>query len=155
MNAFYGDPRGKDGKPSLYWETNHIVRVPPPFEMTYAGTPIRGIAIHKRCAESLAKVLESIWIAANKQQSVIDETGASVYGGGYNYRLMRNSNYLSTHSWGAAIDLDPARNGMGDVTPNFANHMWIVDAFEAEGWVWGGRWRGRSCDGMHFQAARI
>jgi hypothetical protein len=61
------------------------------------------------------------------------------------------------HSWGCAIDLDPGRNAFHDQTGHFGagGAIAVVRAFEAEGWIWGGRWAGRSCDPMHFQAARV
>jgi hypothetical protein len=37
----------------------------------------------------------------------------------------------------------------------FQDSSLIVQAFEAEGWVWGGRWSGRSIDAMHFQACTV
>lgn len=155
MNLFYGDPRGKDDKPSLYWEINNLTRVVPPYQMTYAGKPIKAITVHEKCADSLTKILANIWYASGKDQKKLDNAGASIYGGGYVFRLMRGGHALSTHAWGAAIDLDPVRNGMGDTTPNFLQHMWVVECFEEQGWIWGGRWKGKNCDGMHFQAARL
>jgi hypothetical protein len=156
LDAFYGNPRGKNlDQPDTQWVTENIVRVLPPFPMTYAGRPARTISIHKKCAESLSRVLFAVWDYSGRKQGILDQWGASVYGGGFNYRLMRGGTRLSVHSWGAAIDLDPERNGFHDTTPNFANHPAVVKAFEDEGWTWGGRWSGASCDGMHFQAARV
>ncbi len=150
-DRFYGNPRGANGKPSAKWESENLVSVRPPFKMTYAGKPISGIRVHKKCAESLKRVLARIWEAAGKDQATVDRWGVSIYGGAYNYRLMRGGNSLSMHSWGCAIDLDPARNGLGDQTPHFANVPEVLAAFAAEGWEWGGDWSRR--DGMHWQAA--
>ena len=150
-DRFYGNPRGANGKPSAKWESENLVSIRPPYRMTYAGKPINGIRVHKKCAESLKRVLDRIWEASGKDQATVDRWGASIYGGAYNYRLMRSGNSLSMHSWGCAIDLDPARNGLGDQTPHFANVPEVLDAFAAEGWEWGGDWSRR--DGMHWQAA--
>lgn len=150
-DRFYGNPRGANGKPSAKWESENLVSIRPPYRMTYAGKPITGIRVHKKGAESLKRVLNRIWEAAGKDQATVDRWGASIYGGAYNYRLMRGGNSLSMHSWGCAIDLDPARNGLGDQTPHFANVPEVLDAFAAEGWEWGGDWSRR--DGMHWQAA--
>jgi hypothetical protein len=57
------------------------------------------------------------------------------------------------HSYGAAVDFDPDRNGLGDPTP--AMDPRVVAAFKAEGWTWGGDWSPRNRDGMHFQAASV
>ena len=62
---------------------------------------------------------------------------------------------LSTHSWGCAIDLSPALNGMG-IAYNPKAHMipaQVVAIFSANGWEWGGLWQ--RPDAMHFQAARV
>lgn len=156
LSEFYGDPRGKTlDQANPQWVAENIVRVLPPFTMTYGGRPTKTISIHKKCAESLSRVLVQIWDSSGYNQKTLDLWGASIYGGAFNYRLMRGGTRLSVHSWGAAIDLDPARNGFHDQTPNFANHPAVIKAFEDEGWIWGGRWKGDSTDGMHFQAARV
>jgi hypothetical protein len=123
--------------------------------MTYAGKPIRAVTIHKKCADSLLRVLNRIWQVSGEDQKKVDQSGASIFGGSYNFRLMRGGSVLSMHSYACAIDLDPTRNFFHDLTPNFDNYLWVVKAFEDEGWIWGGRWQGRSKDGMHFQAAKV
>jgi hypothetical protein len=153
--AFYGDPRGRNGAASPKWEAANLTRLQPPFRMTYAGTPIKSLRIHRLCAQSLARVLLAIWEAAGRDQKKVDAWGASIYGGAYNFRLMRGGSSLSMHSYGCAIDLDPARNAFHDLSGHFHECPQVVAAFEAEGWTWGGRWAGRSCDPMHFQAARL
>lgn len=163
--SVYGDPRAKDRtRMSPKWEAGNIVYISPPFRMTYAGQPVKKIRVHKHCAESLLRVLNNLLAAATKinpkdPQATLDYVGASIFGGCVMYRLMRGGDSLSIHSYGAAIDLDPARNGLYDKTPNFANHPWVVKAFKDEGWRWGGDWNGngssadeRKADGMHFQA---
>lgn len=153
-DAFYGNPRGRDpSKPSAAWESANLVLIQAPFKMTFDGRPVRGVRIHKKCAESLKRVFNVIWDASGQSQAVIDRWGVSVFGGSYVYRLTRGGNSLSSHSWGCAIDLDPARNGLGDATPNFATIPQVLKAFADEGWTWGGRWQ--SPDGMHWQAATI
>lgn len=165
--SVYGDPRGPDRtRMSLKWERENITTITPPFRMTYAGKPIKRIRVHKYCAESLLRVLRDLLASAAKinpknPQAVLDEAGVSIFGGVVQYRLMRGSNALSIHSYGAAIDLDPARNSLYDRTPNFANYPWVLEAFRKEGWRWGGDWNGngssadeRRADGMHWQATR-
>ena len=153
-DAFYGNPRGKDPtKPSAAWEKANLVRITPPFKMTYDGKPVSSLRIHRLCAASLMRVFEAIWVAADRKQEVIDQWGVSIFGGTYNYRLTRGGNTLSSHSWACAIDLDPANNGFGDPTPKFANHPAVLKAFADEGWTWGGRWS--KPDGMHWQAASV
>lgn len=146
-DAFYGNPRGLNGNASPRWKARNLTTVKPPFRMTYAGAPVTQITVHKRCAESLGRALNSIWMASGRSQAVIDRWGASVFGGTYNFRLKRNSNTLSMHAYGAAIDLDPAKKRMGQSTVRFAPE--VVKAFANEGWV------NLRNDPMHFQAARL
>jgi len=154
--SVYGDPRGRDRtKMSPAWEAANIVYITPPFRMTYAGQPVKRIRVHKHCAASLSRVFDNLLAAARKAdpkapQKVLDHWGVSIFGGVVMYRLMRGGASLSIHSYGAAIDLDPARNSLGDSTPRFAQFPEVLAAFAAEGWQWGGRWS--RPDGMHFQA---
>ena len=155
VDSFYGNPRGVDGEPSAAWEQNNLILVKAPWELITAwdGSPVRGIRVHRKCAVSLQNILKAIWVTAGQDEQIIKEWGMNLYGGGYNFRLMRGSNMLSMHSWGCAVDFDPERNGFGDATPNFANCPAVRDAFAAEGWTWGGAWR--KPDGMHWQAANL
>ena len=156
-DAFYGNPRNSrdPSRASPKWESENLVRVKPPFVVYYEGKPVRaGMLVHEKVADSLMKVFTAIWKKSGESQAKVDAWGISNYAGAYNFRMMRGSSRLSMHSWGCALDFDPDRNGMGDTTPHFAEVPEVVAAFEAEGWVWGGRWSGKSCDGMHFQAAR-
>jgi membrane protein implicated in regulation of membrane protease activity len=155
-DLFYGNPRGVGGRASAAWEAESLVVVAAPFQLYYGSTPVKGVRVHRKCAESLRRVFARIWDAAGHRQDVVDGWGASKFAGSFVFRNKRGGATLSMHSYGCAIDLDPARNAMGNTRPNFGKPgpLAVVKAFEAEGWEWGGRWSGRSCDGMHFQAAR-
>ena len=145
---FYGNPRGANAHANPAWEAQYLTTVPVPFHMYYAGAnPVTHIRINKNCAASLSRVLDRLWNAAGKSQAKIDSWGVSVFGGSYNYRLMRGSNRLSMHSYGCAIDLDPANHPMVHGSKPFAQE--VIDAFAAEGWV------NLPNDKMHFQAARV
>lgn len=147
---FYGNPRGTGGKASPKWEAENLVLIKCPWTFRFEGKFVSGIRIHKKCSESLTRVLAAIWEACGRSQAEIDRIGMSKYGGSYNFRVMRGSSALSMHSYGIALDFDPARNGLGDATPAMDHR--VIRAFEAEGWEWGGHWS--RPDGMHFQAAR-
>lgn len=75
--------------------------------------------------------------------------------GTFNWRVIAGTNRLSVHSFGAAIDLNTAfgdywlwsRDRTEPPRPRYP--MEIVVAFEAEGFVWGGRWW--HYDTMHFE----
>ena len=146
-DRFYGNPRGANAGPSAKWESANLTLVKCPWVLRYAGKPVKGLRVHKKVAASLTKVLDAIWVRLGRSQAEIDRIGMSIYGGGYNFRLMRGGSSLSMHSWGCALDFDPARNGMGNSKP--AMDKRVVEEFEREGWEWGGHWK----DGMHFQAA--
>lgn len=153
---FYGNPSGATGKLDPRWEAANVVRIEFPWDAVLAWDPhtrVKTVRIHRLCAQSLARVLDALWRAANRNQATIRDWGLDQYGGAFEYRLARGSKQLSSHSWACAIDLDPVRNGFGNKTPRFANYPQIIEAFDAEGWTWGGRWS--KPDGMHFQAARV
>jgi len=160
--SIYGNPKGRNVTAmSPGWEAANIVAIEPPFRMTYAGTPIKRMRVHRLCATSLARVLCSLKDAARGNQAILDYWGVSIFGGVVAYRLMRGGSNLSIHSYGAAIDLDPARNGLGDTTPRFAQFPEVLAAFKKERWTWGADWDGdgstaneRRPDGMHWQATK-
>jgi hypothetical protein len=146
--AFYGDPRGPHGVNEKWFAAN-VVRVVPPFRMTYAGQPIKSIAFHKKCADALQAALEAIWEACDRDQKKIDAAGLSEYGGSFAYRLIRGSSNISNHSFAIAIDIAPTGNALGVTKgkmPAFA-----VKAFKDQGFKWGGDYKGRK-DWMHFEA---
>lgn len=56
----------------------------------------------------------------------------------------------SLHSWGLAIDINAAWNGLGK-KPTMSPEL--VKCFTDAGFEWGGNWS--KPDGMHFQLARL
>ena len=70
--------------------------------------------------------------------------------GCFNIRKKRGLSSMSLHSWGIAIDVNAAWNGLGKdpvLSPEF------VKCFTDAGFDWGGTWKRK--DGMHFQLAKI
>lgn len=155
--AFYGKS-GSGGEPSRQWEDENLTRVVCPWKLFLAWDvtqQVSNIRIHKLCAASLASVLGTIWAHAGCSQNKIEEMRMHLYGGAYAYRTMRGSNRLSMHAYGAAIDFDTENNPLGKKW-DAAHGMMALDVvqiFEAEGWVFGGRWQ--RPDAQHFQAARV
>jgi hypothetical protein len=146
-DKFYGNPRGANGHASAKWEAANLIPVIPPFKMFYADKPIKSIRFHKKAANALSAALQAIWLASGKSQAKIDEWGVSTFGGAYNYRLMRQSNRLSMHSYGCAIDLAPERFPMGKADKKFVPE--VIKAFADQGAV------NLPRDRMHFQFAIV
>jgi len=146
--AFYGEP----WLPG--WLHDCTIDVPCPW-------PLRGcpqhILIHKKCRESLYRVLNAIWDAVGHNFETIQRLRYDRFDGSYCYRPIRGGDgrHLSMHSYAAALDFDAEDNQQHSQHHLFQDDSLIVKCFEAEGWIWGGRWSPGSIDSMHFQAVRI
>ena len=70
--------------------------------------------------------------------------------GCFNIRKMRGLSSMSLHSWGIAIDVNAAWNGLNKTPVLSAG---FVKCFTDAGFDWGGTWTRK--DGMHFQLAKI
>jgi len=70
--------------------------------------------------------------------------------GCFNIRKKRGLTSMSLHSWGIAIDVNAAWNGLGK-EPVLSKEF--VKCFTDAGFEWGGTWSRK--DGMHFQLAKI
>lgn len=141
--AFYGDFR-QNG-----WASNNLVRVTPPFVMTYEGKRMSlGPLVHRKVAQAMQAAFIDIWNNSGRDQASVDKTGASDYGGCFNVRKIAGSDNWSNHSWACAIDLSPATNGFHAGHGTIGNI--VVDAFKRQGALWGGDYHGRT-DPMHFE----
>lgn len=72
------------------------------------------------------------------------------FDGCFNIRKQRGATSQSLHSWGIAIDVNAAWNGLGKVPVLSAG---FVKCFTDAGFDWGGNWK--RLDGMHFQLTSI
>lgn len=72
------------------------------------------------------------------------------FDGCFNIRKKRALNSMSLHSWGIAIDVNAAWNGLNK-TPQLS--AGFVKCFIDAGFEWGGTWKRK--DGMHFQLKTI
>ena len=70
--------------------------------------------------------------------------------GCFNIRKKRGLSSMSLHSWGIAIDVNAAWNGLGKEPTLSAG---FVKSFTDAGFDWGGTWNRK--DGMHFQLSNI
>ena len=77
-------------------------------------------------------------------------------GGTLNWRVIEGTQRLSAHSFAIAIDLNPGQSGYWrwrvegnhvDIRKEFPQS--IVTIFEAQGFIWGGKWY--HYDLMHFE----
>lgn len=144
--AYYGDPRGPHGA-SPAWESANLVRMIPPFQMHYAGQAIKTITVHKKIAGAVMAAFNDIMEQCGHDQSKVDATGASDWGGCFNYRVIAGSSNLSNHSFGCAVDISPRTNGFNAGHGTIGNM--VVDAFKKQGALWGGDYH--RTDPMHFE----
>lgn len=148
MDAFYGNPRSNHpDQASVGWEKANLTRIVPPFKMFYAGNPVRSIRIHKKCAASLKRIFNAILVATKGDAKKLHDWKIDLFSGSYVFRLKRNSDTLSCHAYGAAIDFAAASFPMGQSKKRFMPE--VIKAFTDEGWV------NLTNDPMHFQAAIV
>lgn len=153
LDQFYGNPRGIGGANSE-WEAENLIAIVPPWQMTEDGVAVTHIKIHKKCADSLQRILNAVWEYAGHDQAKINAAHLNEWGGSYNYRQNVNApSKLSLHAYGAAFDIAPNENPNGKVWVDGSNMLprWFIDACLAEGWCWGGDFNVTK-DAMHFQA---
>src|SRR5918912_4269683 len=155
LDAFYGrHVLGANAQPTSAWLSGHLKNFTAPYPLTLSwdlSVQVKKIYCHKLVGDSLLGIFEQI-LAHYGSFEEVKRARMHLYGGCYNFRLIKNSNRLSTHAWGASIDLDPGKNPLGkkyDETQGMMPRA-VIKIFEAEGWKWGGRFQSRP-DCMHFQ----
>lgn len=129
-----------------------------PFKMKLAWdlkTEVERISVHEKVHQSAARAFDKI--ASAYDEAARKKLGLDLFGGSLNVRVMRGGSAYSMHSWGIAIDFDPARNQLkwgrdkARLAKPDAEEFWKI--WESEGWVSLGRAANR--DWMHVQAARL
>ena len=143
MNDFFG-PVG-----------TNMTKVNTPYTLRLAwdtSKTLNRFTCHKLCAESIQEAMEDILEVYGRDG--IEEFGLDMWGGCLNVRKMRGGSNYSMHSWGAAIDWDPARNRLkwranqAELAKPVYDDFWA--AWEKQGWTSLGRAKGY--DWMHVQA---
>lgn len=134
------------------------VKIRSPYPLKIAWSPektVNNITCHGKVHESVLRVLTNVRNHYGLER--IRTLGLDMWGGCLNVRKMRGGTKWSTHSWGIAMDWDPARNRLRWnkhkahlAQPEYG--MWWK-YWEDEGWVSLGR--ERDYDWMHVQAAKI
>jgi hypothetical protein len=111
-------------------------------------------AFHERAVPALERVVQRLESAATTNPQLL--AYLKNIGGTWAWRRISRSRNLSPHSFGIAIDLNAKKSHYWRWLKRGSALVWkntvpqeIVDAFEAEGFIWGGRWQ--HFDTMHFE----
>jgi hypothetical protein len=144
--AKYGKP-DEDG-------SDYLVTIQLPYPMKLAWdtkTSVTKMRVHKLVADKFVAVFNDL--LAHYGLKELQRLGIDLFGGCFSFRKMRGGNDYSRHSWGIAIDLDPARNGLkqSSKTAQFAkpDYKAMIDIFYRHGFLSLGR--ERNYDWMHFE----
>ena len=133
------------------WVKANLVEVDSPI---LAHTGHKRVTVHRKAAEPFRRVFDKITTAGLTD---VVKTCAGTW-------VPRHMGWdprrgLSTHSWGAAIDLNAGWNGYGATPAPLGSTGCVrelVAMFESEGFGWGGFFKPQPiCDGMHFELARL
>lgn len=142
----------KYGKPNEKGTYLKTITLPYPMRIAWdTDTKVSKMRCHKDVADNFLSVFNDLLDHYGYEKIV--ELGIDLYGGCFNFRKMRGGNSWSTHSWGIAIDLDPARNTLKETskTARFARPEYkdMIDIFYKHGFISLGR--EKNFDWMHFQ----
>lgn len=143
----------KYGVPNVTGE-GYLVSLDLPYPMRIAwdtDSIVKKMRCHKLVKDNFEAVFKDL--LAHYGYDKIKELGIDLFGGCFNYRKMRNGSKLSMHSWGIAIDLDPARNQLRETsaTARFARPEYkpMIDIFYKNGFISLGV--EKNFDWMHFE----
>jgi hypothetical protein len=143
----------KYGKPNVTGE-GYLVSIKLPYPMRLAwdvNSKVTRMSCHKLVADKFLAVFNDL--LAHYGLVKIQELGIDLTGGCFNFRKMRGGSDWSKHSWGIAIDLDPARNQLKESsrTARFARPEYkpMIDIFYKHGFISLGV--EKNFDWMHFE----
>jgi hypothetical protein len=128
----YGDPRetGFEPKWMMLWD----------IRKAFPWFPKRSIYIHKHFRPMLEAAFHEL-VLTNLHEEI------KTYDGCFNIRMVRGSrSVLSTHAWGAAIDLNARENPLGSAGKWSPQFITVMEKHEV---CCGQSWKGRK-DPMHF-----
>jgi len=140
------------GKPTPEGSNMVMIKLPYPMRLAWdVKTTVTKMRCHKLVADNFLGVFNELLKVYGLEK--IQELGIDLFGGCFNYRKIRGGTALSRHSWGVAIDLDPARNTMKETakTARFARPEYqpMLDAFYHNGFISLGV--EKNFDFMHFE----
>jgi hypothetical protein len=146
LAEYYGEP-GMDQE-----------RISLPYSMRLAwdlNTAINTFACHRLVADRMTHIFREA--LAHYGLEKIRDLRLDRFGGCLNIREIRGGNFLSTHAWGIAVDLDPANNqlrwGRGKAAFSKPEYEPFWEIVESTGAVSLGR--KKNYDWMHFQFATL
>lgn len=128
----YGDPTKESNM--ILWDI--------PTELEIGVIPKR-LYCNKDLVLPLTKAFKNLISTGNVKE-------LKTWDGCFNIRKMRGLKSMSLHSWGVAIDVNAAWNGLNKTPVLSAG---FVKCFTDAGFDWGGTWQRK--DGMHFQLRQI
>lgn len=141
----YGTPNEK----GTYLKT---INLPYPMRIAWdLDSKVTKMRCHTLVADKFLAVFNDLLAHYGYEKLV--ELGIDLYGGCFNFRKMRGGSEWSRHSWGIAIDLDPARNKLKETkaTARFARpeYKTMIDIFYKHGFISLGV--EKNYDWMHFE----
>ena len=132
----------------------YLVTINLPYPMRIAwdiDSQVRTMRCHRLVADKFLAVFQELLEVYGYDK--IKELGIDLFGGCFNFRNKRNGTSPSRHSWGIAIDLDPARNTLKETkrTARFARPEYkpMIDIFYKHGFISLGI--EKDYDWMHFE----
>ena len=146
VNKFYGKVGTNQTK----------VKIPYTMKLAWnTRQKVNKITVHEKIADSVEGIFKRTY--EHYGQAKISKMRLDYFGGSLNVRKMRGGSKYSMHSWGIAIDLDPANNQLrwksnraSFARPEYEEFWKIV---ESSGAISLGR--ARNFDWMHLQYSRI
>jgi len=129
-----------------------VIQLPYPMRLAWdLDVKVTRMSCHKDVADKFLAVFNDLLCHYGYDEIV--RLGIDLFGGCFNYRRMRGGSSWSLHSWGIAIDLDPARNKLKESkrTARFARPEYkpMIDIFYKHGFISLGV--ERNFDFMHFE----
>lgn len=148
--AKYGNPdKDEDGILDLAWaeENLKVFDFPFPMVLSWSSATVSRFQAHRLAGPKIQAALRNM--AAYKGLEYIKGNRYDRWGGCFNFRLIRGGTTLSAHSWGTAVDINPAIGRLGSRSDASVYPRFIIEAFRVEGFAWGGVWA--RPDAMHFE----
>jgi len=130
-----------------------VINLPYPMRIAWDKThTVNKMQCHELVADKFLNVFNQLLAAYGLPE--LQRLGIDLFGGCFNFRLMRGSKTKwSRHSWAVAIDLDPSRNGLKTKKPvaqfSKPEYQKMIDIFYANGFIGLGPEQDR--DWMHFE----